>query len=62
VIWGLMKVVGFWSNIRSEAKRIGKLRTEGKYEEAAKLEKELMDNVRKMDFVVLNVSNGTSMP
>jgi hypothetical protein len=57
-----MKVVGFWSNIMSEAKRIGKLRTEGKYEEAAKLEKELMDNVRKMDSVVLNVSNGTSMP
>lgn len=57
-----MKVVGFWSDIMREAKRIGKLRTEGKYEEAAKLEKELMDNVRNMDSVVINTAGGVSLP
>ncbi len=57
-----MKVVGFWSDIMGEAKRIGKLRTEGKYEEAAKLEKELMDNVRNMDSVVINTAGGVSLP
>jgi len=49
-----MEIVGFWSNIIKGAKECGRLRKEGKFKEADKLQKAQESIIKKMDRIVLD--------
>lgn len=52
-----MEIIGFWSTIIKEAKEIGRLREQGKFEEAEELDKIHKQWIRKCDRIILDVQD-----